>query len=765
MRRSASIVFFSLFAAILLTAFSPVRSDADIFPQNVWTFRAKPDVARDSIVFLNGLILIRSSDNKLFLIDKTTGKLNWVFGFYDHVDVYPVDDSMLIAVCGRTIHRLDLSARRKVWTASLAKPEYDEILISVNSSTIAIRYGKDLYETFDATDGKSNGKSENLDGDFKSLSTRTAPVMKADLLGKGSSLKIDGANAVFTPVEGQTGWTFQSEKTLAPTALFFQELLLLVDETGAVLLLNPANGELKCKTQLTDIIDMRFWDEKPENIDNYSNAGLTAVGEFLYVTGPSSLTEIKLNRFPAEISLKKSEGNTDSTPNWALDHAIKQWDGKNYQQSVAMLGSVTTTWPDFAPGHLFMGMAYSSTEHVDEAITELEKAHSLDPENPDIVSNLAGNYMLKILKLDPDLQLSDIIGLYNKIRGLQPTSAVAYVGMAEIYLGRREFDKAIAVVQDSFNYAFRGPGVNSLLLGVYYMDDRHSDILSLADKMIRLFPDSDIPFLLKGKTLCKVGQYKKAAATFAAAPKRNNESEVSVYPRLLTAGAMFFHGNAIGLYGDYTGGIKVLSNYVNSIPTLAQIEKVKQQEETARTGQKDTSPIDENLIGKSYLELNAEREFLLPALLSIAHFQNRLGEKEKSRKTLKRIIDFGSADAETLSYVGYIMALNGQDLDRAGYYVKSALGTNPEDPIFLRNYAVYLFRTKKYKTAEETFKKALQINMRTELLHYEYGILLLETGRRKEAADQFKEELRQTPDLDLARKELNRLSYSSGKKK
>lgn len=776
MRKSASVVNLILACTALFVAASVSPAGADVYPQKQWTFRAKPEILRESILFHGGLIVMESSDDRLYFIDKDTGAMKWVFGFFGPVSLYVIDDNTIIVLCGRTLHRMDIAERRKAWSIGLKNPAFEELLVSDDKKQLAVRYDKKTHDVFSLERGGRPAIARALEGAFEPVRPSAAPPFRPDVLGEGSSLSIEYLKAVFRPAGGGQGWTFNSDLPLAPTAAAFsvkKGMIALVDSAGTVSFVSARSGEMKSQIKLPELIDMRFWDERPENIDNYSNAALFTEGDFLYVVGPSNMTKIKLSLFPDEISLKKSGESGDSTLNWSLERAIKQWDEKNYAQATQLFMEIVTTWPDNPQGHLFLGMAYSSTGHIDEAIAELEKAHQLDPENPDIASNLAGNYMLKIFELDPVTQFAEIIATYNKILGLQPTSAYAYTGLVEIYLGRREFDKAVAVIEDSFRYTFRGPGLYSLLLAAYYMDDRHDDVLPLSDAVIRLFPDSDIPFILKAKTLCKLGRYKEAASAFESAPPRNDRDEVSVYPRLLATGARFFHGNAVGLSGRYKEGAGIMLDYVASLPTPEQVAKVREYEnkrmESAKAGDGNEPEIEESLKGKTYLELNSELEFKIPALLSLAHFQYRMGDNKKSVATLRRIRSLGAGDAETLSYAGYIYALNGADMKAAKDYVEAALELDSEDPIYLRNYAVYLSRAKQYARAEEMFKKAIGINDAAELLRFEYGTMLLETGRLEEAAEQFRAELKLTPDLAMARKALQdtdaKQKTKQGKKK
>jgi len=226
---------------------------------------------------------------------------------------------------------------------------------------------------------------------------------------------------------------------------------------------------------------------------------------------------------------------------------------------------------------------------------------------------------------------------------------------------------------------------------------------------------------------------------------------------MTSAGWRFYQGNALGLIGDYAGALKTLKSFLASLPNPTVLEQIrlrdqdKMNERTdAPAGAKFEINIPEKFKNFSYHELKSDLDYKTAAMLSIAHFQFRTGKKAESVKTLKSIEAVPGIDAETLSYVGYLFALNGAELDRAGKYVKGALAEKTDTPILLRNAAVYAAARRNYKFAEATFKKAIGMNISAELVHFEYGKMLLKLGRRKEAAEQFKLELKYTPDLKMA---------------
>ncbi len=750
---------------ILINILLFIPAKADVFPEKEWICRVKPGVLKSTLLVTNDLIIAESTDHVLFFIDKNTGFRKWMFRFGNDIEAFNIVGNDYIAVLsGDVLNILDISHQRINWSGKL-QPSDKELLLNPNNNK------------FTALMLSDNSLSE-----FKTVAKDTDPVntkvgqpqlvelekidgipMFANTAPNGT-LSIEDRRASFTPSDASTkGWDYNADQMLAKTALYLKQRLFLVTVNGDLLVLFPENGTLSQKFNLTSMIDMRFWDEKPENINNFSDASLFTDSSFLYIVAASSITKLKLNSFPKEISASSSKDNSneESTSNWALNRAIKQWDQKNYASSVQMLRDVVNVWPDYSTGRLFLGMAYSSAGKIDDAINELEKAHDIDPENPDISSNLTGNYYLKIFTLDPAQQTDKIIELYTKIRILQPTDVFSYTGQAEIYLGRREYESAIGVLNELANHTFVGPTGPALLLSAYYMEDNSEYTIKQADNIIRLFPGLKAAYAIKGKELCKQGKYIEATKVFQSSLSNATNYGISLYPQLLSAGWEFFYGNALGLSGSYQDGINILVKFIHSLPDKSELEAVRLHEQKIIEQSKSggnieiSDDIPQRLKGISFAELNTEIEFKIPALLSIAHFQYRLGKSAESVKTIKQIQALKPVDQDTLSYLGYLLVLNNKDLQTARTYIMESLKSNPNDPIYLRNYAVYLAAVKKYQLSESTFNKAISLGNSTELLHYEYGVLLLAMKRKKEAVEQFKTELSITPDLEMAKKMLS----------
>jgi tetratricopeptide (TPR) repeat protein len=763
----------ALMAVAAVCACVGAPCNAAEYPRVDWVYRAKPDINPKSILFPDdGTLVFQTQRNVVHALDVDNGARRWAYALEDQAVFLPASaqssglaHDIVIAATPNIVHALDIADRRRIWSTPVCGDSPRGLGALSNGPVLQVlcENGKPAYVNM-------------ADGDIsKNAAYRQSPIQvpptppaafHASLLGEDTELVINGS-AVSLKRKGRDDaqWAWSAPVTLARTAALFNNRLFLLTESGTLYGLDPETGKKRIEIDLTRYVDMRFWDEMPQNVDNYAAGLVFARGGRLFVNGPSFIARIKILPFPEEITLTDSE-----TPeSRALHLAIMSWDSRSFQAALDSFHEVVDQFPNFAPAQMFLGMGYSALREqdprfLDLAVHHLEKAWQIDPHNPDVRSNLLGNYLIKAMSLNPKTQRESIIDLYDKAQRVSPFSLIAYVGLAEVFLGEKDFVAASKVIATSLEYGFMGRDQYLLLLASLYMANDTDAALDIAARSVEYFPDSFTAAVLKGKLHCKRGQYAEAIKAFEAAPSplADAEAGLSTFPRLLTAGAGFFHGNALGLSGRYADGIKRLQQFINDMPSDWQLKKLQEQFEaelgamTQGVNEVDIS-IDEKFRGRSLVELRAERDFQAPALLSVAHFAYRSGNISESLKYLSKVEALKPLDHETLSYTGYFYALNGKEYKKALALTRAALESAPSDVVFLKNYAVALWKNGDIKQAEDMFQKALAQDQPTEFLHYEYAQLLFDIkSRRDDAIEQLKKEYALSPQIAAVREAMQK---------
>jgi tetratricopeptide (TPR) repeat protein len=772
MRISKMIFILACAAAAILRTGVPCHA-AD-YPSIGWVYRAKPDISPKSIVFPDdATVVFQTQRNVVHGVDAETGARRWAYAIEDQALLLPVpaaasglERSLVIAATPKIVHALDIEGRRRPWSTPVCGTLPRGMGALANGGVLQVQCGNGKPAYLKLADGAAAASAA-----LKKAPIVTPPppadIFQPALLGPDTELVFKGSSAILMRRgQNEPAWEWKAPDPLAHTAALFNNRLYLLTVKGILTGLDPETGKKTLSLDLTRHIDMRFWDELPQNVDNYAASALFARSGRLFVRGPSFIARIKILPFPEEITL--STGDTPQAR--ALQLAIMSWDSRSFQAALGSFHGVVEQFPDYAPAHMFLGMGYSALReqeprYLDLAIHHLEKALELDPHNPDISSNLLGNYLIKAMSLNTQTQKEAITALYHKAQRISPFSLIAYVGLAEVYLGEKDFAAAAATIATSLEYGFMGRDQYLLLLASLYMAGDTDAALDIAARSAQYFPDSRTAFVLKGKLHCKRGQYAEAIKAFEAAPAPDADIEagLSTFPRLLTAGAGFFHGNALGLSGRYADGVARLHEFVNNLPSEWQLKQLQEEFEAgldAVTGGANevSITVGEKFRGRSLLELRADRDFQAPALLSIAHFEFRQGNTRESLKYIAKVEALKPEDHETLSYVGYFYALNGKELNKALKLTRAAWESSPDDVVYLKNYAVALWKNGRANEAEQYFLKAMEKNQPTEFLHYEYALVLLDIpGRRNDALAQIKKEYALSPQIEVVRDAMKKL--------
>lgn len=732
-----------------------VETASAFYPARKWTYRVKPDIQKESTIVLDDLMILESTSHTLHFVNMETGEKYWQFAFYAPLKVYRADAGSVVVISDNIIHKLDISNKKKMWSFRMKKNSYDRLLISPDENRLMVQYGENSYEVYNLSESKYPAGTSAIEPECRELAEQGRTVFNPSVAGDGTELVIVNDSAVLKNEDGVL-WTFKGETSLAQTAeQYGKDELLLVSSIGRVYFVNITTGESRRSFSIGEYVKMRFWDEKPESIDNYSDAVVMVHGDDIFITGPSSISKFRIQRFPESVSLEQKE--QDTTFAWALEKAIKQWDDKNYTAAVRGMQEVVDVWPDASEAHLFMGMALSTMGKVNEAINELDRAYELDPQNPDIISNLSGNYVVKIMSLNPESQLKKVIELYEKVRNVQPENKMAYIGLAELYIGQRNYAAAKEAIEESFDSGFFSPDLHLLLLSTYYMEGSIDEALALGNDIQRLFPEISLTSLIKGKLYCKDGRYASAVKSFENYFTREDVSQkslASLLPRFLSSGYSFFFGNAYGMIGEYDKGIAVLESFIEKIPNEQELKTLKDVYAKRSADKGDTLTVEEEVLiskygERSYIEIEAETEFRIPALLAAAHFHVLRNENKKAVALIDEVKKTSDIESDTASYMAYILCNAGEQLEEAKKMAENAFNESSSDSVFMRNRAVCLSALGDTAGAEKGFIDAIEKNSDTELLHYEYGKLLLKMGKKKEALEQFREETKVSPDIKI----------------
>ena len=90
-------------------------------------------------------------------------------------------------------------------------------------------------------------------------------------------------------------------------------------------------------------------------------------------------------------------------------------------------------------------------------------------------------------------------------------------------------------------------------------------------------------------------------------------------------------------------------------------------------------------------------------------------------RVMERILTLEPGNPDALNFVGYALAEDGRDLDRALELISKALATNPESPYYIDSLAWVLFKRGEFKKAWTEIQRAVSKPSEDPAIWEHYG--------------------------------------------
>ena len=119
----------------------------------------------------------------------------------------------------------------------------------------------------------------------------------------------------------------------------------------------------------------------------------------------------------------------------------------------------------------------------------------------------------------------------------------------------------------------------------------------------------------------------------------------------------------------------------------------------------------------------------------------KLKRRDEAKAVMERIVDKDAGHADALNYLGYSLAEDGRDLERALGMIEKALEKEPDNPFFLDSKAWALYKLKRMDDALAAIEKAINHKVKDAIIWEHYGDIAAAAGRKAEAQKAYRSAL------------------------
>ena len=231
-------------------------------------------------------------------------------------------------------------------------------------------------------------------------------------------------------------------------------------------------------------------------------------------------------------------------------------------------------------------------------------------------------------------------------------------------------------------------------------------------------------------------RYANAVKAYEAVPPHDD-----TYPILELLGATAYQGK-----GDYTAGLCVIDSLLAQISDHTPFEQLKKEIPTMQFYKEQDKALWSEILG--------ERGTLL--------FMG--GNPDEGAENFELALSLSTDSAMLANNYAYFTAVYGGDIDRAEVLSKSAIESDPENPVYLDTYAYILFKQGKYPEAKEYMDKALTESEKNETdisaEYYEhYGDILSALGQTDKALEMWRKALSIDPERSILKDKIKLKKY------
>lgn len=382
-------------------------------------------------------------------------------------------------------------------------------------------------------------------------------------------------------------------------------------------------------------------------------------------------------------------------------------------EAVATLRKLTKDDPESFLGFFYLGKAYEKSGEMDKAVRSYRKVLEIRPAFSQAAMSLGQLYESKGREKDA---LKVYEEFFNESRDGQ-----AAARLAQHYVDKGDYGKALRYLlvleqQDEDNLNVR------VKIGLIYVElKQYRKAVAAFEGILRRHPDADRVRYYLGSVHEETKDYDKAINVFRAVSEGSSSyADAAVHVGYLYKmkgdGVMAeeWIDKAISRNGDVPQYYTFKASLVEESKGVAQAIEVLEPV-------KDKFSKDEKLL------------YYLGALYDKGNRQ------DDALKVMAKILEVSPDNANALNYVGYTLAVRGEDLDSAESMVRRALKLRPDDAYIQDSLGFVLLRKGRKKEALVALEKAYRMKPQEAVIAEHLGDAYTQANLRGKALQKYVE--------------------------
>ena len=412
--------------------------------------------------------------------------------------------------------------------------------------------------------------------------------------------------------------------------------------------------------------------------------------------------------------LKKHPDSVDAR----MELALLLVKTKQYPEAEKLLNSVTgkqrTPLVDYYHARALIGM-----DRPNEAVAYLQRAIKDTPDFVEALAELAFIYEQK-----PDLKAAR--GVYEKLLKLNFSSQDVLLRLINISLRMGQPERALKYMQ-------QGPDSTPFKLTVasMFMDSRH--FLQAESLLKQIVAQGDAPhdvYLLLAELA--YDQRRDLDMAFSWLDKIPASSKAAVRGVLLRI-------QLLAEAGRDAEALDAVRKATSANPDSSELVEVEVRLLARQKQMKQALDVAQNAIKR--WPNNAEMFVLLGSL------QDETGDKKAAFKTMEKLLALHPDNYQALNYVGYTLAEEDRDLDRALTLLMRANDLAPNQSYIVDSLAWAYFKAGKLDDALKEIRRAVTLDEHTDASIWEhYGDIAARAGLKDEARTAYQKAMELKPD-------------------